>query len=136
MRRTKGFTLTEIMITVIILAIVTGLAIPGYFNTVEQARLNEAETTLNIIHLGEKIYRLNQGTFWNGGSNATVAAIDAALNIDISTAYYDDIDFSAVSANGYTVRATRNATAGGNTAWFIQYVWNDVTKARTRTSNP
>ena len=136
MRRIKGFTLTEIMITVVILAVIAGLAVPGYFNTVEQARMNEAETTLNIIHMGEKIYRLNQSTFWDGGANASVAAIDAALNVDISTTYYSVIDFSGVNANGYTVRATRNATAGGNTAWFIQYAWNDVTKVRTRTSNP
>ena len=62
----RGFTLVEIMITTVILAVVAALAIPAYTATVEQSRINEALTTINIIHMGEKIYKLNNSTFWNG----------------------------------------------------------------------
>ena len=131
-----GFTITEIMIATVILAVLAGLAVPSYFNTIETSRINEGITTLNIIHMGEKIYKLNNGTFWDGGSNATIAAVDAALGVDINPSFYNDIDFSAVSATGYTARVTRNATNGGNTAWYRQILWNDTTKTATNTQNP
>ncbi len=136
MTKKQGFTLTEVMIVITILSVMAGLAVPGYFRTIEQSRINEAVTTLNIIHMGEKIYRLNNGMFWDGGANASVANIDNSLNIDISPTYYNDIDFSSVNANGYTVRVTRNGTSGGNTSWFYQYAWNDATKVLTQTHNP
>lgn len=136
MRRARGYTLTEIMIVLTILSVMVGLAVPGFFRTIEQSRINEAVTTINIIHMGQKINKLNNNTFWDGGANASVAAIDAALNVDISAMFYDDIDFSGVTATGYTVRLNRNASQGGNTAWFYQYAWNDTTKVLTVTRNP
>jgi prepilin-type N-terminal cleavage/methylation domain-containing protein len=128
----RGFTLTEVMIVLTILAVLAGLAVPGYFRTVEQSRANEALTTLNIIHMGQKIYRLNNATFWNGGANATTANIMNNLNVDISPIYYTDIDFSGVGANGYTCTITRNNVQGGAGTRFYQYVWNDTTKALTQ----
>ena len=134
--RPSGFTMTEVMIALAIIAVLAGLAIPGYFRTIETSRGNEALTTLNIIHMGEKIYRLNNGTFWAGGLNATTASIDSNLNVDISPQFYDDIDFSAVTANGYTCRVTRNSSSGGSTSWWQEYVWDDVSKTLTYTHNP
>lgn len=127
----QGFTLTEVMITLVIMSVLAGLAIPGYFRTVEQSRANEAKTTLNIIHMGEKIYKLNNGTFWNGGPTAATADIMNNLNVDISPVYYTDIAFSGVSATGYTCRVTRNTVEGGAGSKWYQYRWNDTTKAFT-----
>ena len=131
----NGYTMTELLITLTIITILAGLAIPAYQRTVELSRRNEAITTLNVIHMGEKIFRINNGTFWDGGNNATVAAIDTALNVDIVPQYYDDIDFSAVSAAGYTCRATRNTSSGGSTTWWVQVV-GAPTGAPTQTQNP
>jgi type IV pilus assembly protein PilE len=137
MRVTRsGFTLTEIMIVVVIMAVMAGVAGPAYFQTVERSRSNEALATLNIIHMGQKIYRLNNPTFWNGGANAAPAAINANLGVDISPTFYTDIDFAGVGANGYTCRATRNNVQGGNPAWFVQYVWNDVNDTLQVNRNP
>ncbi len=135
-RHKRGFTLTEIMIALVVLAVLAGLAVPNYARTVEQSRIQEAVTTINIIHMGQKIYRLNNNTFWNGGSNASVANIDTNLNVDISPTFYTDIDFSGVSAAGYTVQVNRNSTSGGNTAWNYNYAWVDATKALTVTRTP
>lgn len=128
MRASKqGFTLTEVMITLTIMAVLAGLAVPGYFRTVEQSRANEAITTLNIIHMGQKIYRINNSTFWNGGLNATAGSVNTNLNVDIAPRYYTDIDFSGVDANGYTCTVTRNNVEGGAGSRWYRYTWNNTT---------
>ena len=130
----RGFTLSEIMIAITIMAVLAGLAIPGYFRTVEQSRANEAITNLNIIHMGEKIYRINNAAFWNGGGSATSGTINPALNVDISTRYYTSYVFSGVGANGYTVRVTRNNVEGGASSRWYQNTYDNATQALTSTS--
>lgn len=115
----NGFTLTEIIIAVAILAVMAGMAVPGYFRTVEQSRANEAITNLSIIHMGQKIYRINNGTYWNGGANATVAAINTALSVDIGATFYTDIDIAINGGVSYSARCTRNNVSGGaGTKWY------------------
>jgi len=122
-RAQGGFTLTEIIVAVAILAALAGLAVPGYFRTVEQSRANEAISNLSIIHVGQKIYRINNPTYWNGGANATVGAINAALSVDISAIFYTDIDFTTVAGVSYTATCTRNLVSGGaGTKWY-QYAF-------------
>lgn len=118
-RDRAGFTLTEIIIAVAILAVMAGMAVPGYFRTVEQSRANEAITNLSIIHMGQKIFRINNGTYWNGGANATVGAINTGLSVDISAMFYTDIDFTTNAGISYNARCTRNNVSGGaGTKWY------------------
>ena len=115
-----GFTLAEVLITIVILGVVAGLAVPTYFQQMEQTRSNEATVNLNAIYMGQKIYAMNNGgNFWNAGNNPTAASINAALNIDINPQFYDIISINA--NNGATPRtfsavARRNTTQGGDGA--------------------
>jgi len=59
-----GFTLTELLIVVIIVGIVATLALPMLVKTMEKAKLGEAASNLNLIRTGEKIYFLEYGTYW------------------------------------------------------------------------
>ena len=114
--KNKAFTLTEIIIVLAIIAIVVGLAVPGYFRTVEQSRSNEARTNLNIIHMGEKIYRINNGVFVAG---AAINALNTSLNTDMSATFYDTVSVTINGGTSYTARLTRNTTSGGaGTKWF------------------
>ena len=123
LQNTKAFTLVEIMIVIVILAIVAGMAIPAYNGTVERSRENEAVTNLNIIHMGEKIANINNGAFWGPGA-PTVLQINTNLNVDISTQYYD-ITALGVAGTVYTATATRNNTAGGD-GRFCTYSYDSV----------
>ena len=115
LRNDRAFTLTEIMVVLVIIAVVAGLAVPGYFRTVEQSRSNEALTNLNIIHMGEKIYRLNNGVFASG---ASIATLNTSLNTDMSATFYTTVSVT-ITATTYTARLTRNAVSGGaGTKWF------------------
>ncbi len=45
----NGFTLSEIMITVVIVGILSAIALPNYFNQVQRTKQNEAVATLSQI---------------------------------------------------------------------------------------
>ena len=116
----SGFTMMEIMITLVIVGMLAGLAIPGYFRTVEQSRSNEAKTNLNIIHMGEKLYSLNNAAYW--GSGATdIATANTNLGIDMSASYYTTVSVTHNANTSYTAKLTRNNTSGGASSKWFQY---------------
>ena len=47
----NGFTLSEIMITVVIVGILSAVALPNYFNQVQRTKQNEAAATLAQIQI-------------------------------------------------------------------------------------
>ncbi len=112
-RRESGFTLTEILIAIVVLGVLAGLALPNYFRTVEQARSNEAVANLNIIRMGERIYRLNNGRYWPNpdGTDNTLATINSTLNIELNTTYYNTLSVTSTSTGAaFTATASRGNT--------------------------
>ena len=119
LKKKYGFTLIEVLAVVVIVGVLAGLAIPSYFNTVEEARANEARVNLQIIRAGQKVFALNDANknYWNPGTNPAVATINSTLNVDITTQFYDVTSITADNAatpKTFTATATRNATQGGN----------------------
>lgn len=123
LRKNTGFTLIEILTAIVILTILAGLAVPNYFRTMEQARSNEARVNLQIILMGEKVYLLNNNTFWppGGPANATLSDINANLNIDIATPQYYTLAVSATTLTGTAATFLATATRGntGDKAFAI-----------------
>jgi len=58
-----GFTLMELMLTVIVLAILVSIAVPTYISTTERARAREAIATLNAIRAAEASYSAERRSF-------------------------------------------------------------------------
>ena len=59
----KGFTLTELLIVVAIVAILAAIALPRYLQG-EAARASEAISQISAIRLGEENYKTNQGHYY------------------------------------------------------------------------
>lgn len=113
MKDKAGFTLTEVLIAIVVVAVLAGLALPNYFRTVELARSNEATTNLRIIHAAQKIYHLNNNTYWPAGSSSSVlATINTNLNTDLSTQFYNTLQVSAGSGTGNAATFTAEARRG------------------------
>jgi prepilin-type N-terminal cleavage/methylation domain-containing protein len=51
-----GYTLTEVMVTVLIIGIVASMALPGYQRTMERGYWRGAQDILRAIYAGEQVY--------------------------------------------------------------------------------
>ena len=116
----KGFTLAEILVTVVILGILAGLAAPMYGSMIEGSRSNEAKASLSIILMAEKVYKLNStGQVYWGAGGTTAAAINTGLNIELMPRFYDANWSMAQAGNGagatFTARVERTGDA---TRWY------------------
>ena len=63
MRRSRGFTLTELMITVALIGTLAAIAIPEFFRYQARARRSEGFTHLAGIARSYKAYHAEQGRF-------------------------------------------------------------------------
>ncbi|MFT3785242.1 MAG: prepilin-type N-terminal cleavage/methylation domain-containing protein [Tepidisphaeraceae bacterium] len=85
-RSTKGFTLVEILIVVIILGILAAIVIPQFTSATTDARNNSASSLQNTIRSQLQLYRLEHNdqlpatmTGVSVGSNSTAAAWDSMI---------------------------------------------------------
>lgn len=93
MKRTKGFTLIELMIVVAIIGILSAIAIPAYTDYVTRAKISEATSTLADLRVKMEQYYLDNRTYPTGGcvvvvppavAGATELAVPAAANFAFS----------------------------------------------------
>lgn len=64
MKTTRGFTLIELMITVAILAIIAGIAIPAYHGYIRESRFAEAQNEIAQIKIAQSEYFLENNTYF------------------------------------------------------------------------
>ncbi|MGB5810664.1 MAG: prepilin-type N-terminal cleavage/methylation domain-containing protein [Polyangiales bacterium] len=63
MKRQQGFTVTELMIAVVIMGVLATLAIPGFTSYIYKSRLTEATTFLGEIKQRQESYRDEFGRY-------------------------------------------------------------------------
>lgn len=91
MRRIRGFTLIELMITVAVIAILAAVAYPSYDNYMKRSRRSAAEQLMQKIATREGQYLLDARSY-----NATIAGSNS-LNITST----DDWTCAATCTNPY-----------------------------------
>jgi len=108
----KGFTLLELLIVVVILAVLAGLALPQYLRTIARAKEGEGWQMLAAIRSAMTRYYAEFGDVTN-----VDAAVGTSLDIDDpndAPKRMFDYSIAAVTANTYefTITATPTITAG------------------------
>src|SRR5882762_10604575 len=63
LRRTRGFTLIEILVVITILGILAALIVPRVMDRPDQARATAARADVNAIMGALKLYRLDNGAY-------------------------------------------------------------------------
>ncbi len=62
-RRTKGFTLVEIMAVVLILALLMGIAAKNFIGMTDKARVTTTKATLKQLHQAVNMFKLDTGRY-------------------------------------------------------------------------
>ena len=103
MRHRRGFTLIELMIVVLVIAVLASIALSGYNNQVRKSRRSEAKQVLSDLSLKQEKYRSNNTTY------------GTALQIGgVATAKYYTVTMVASSNTG--TNYTFNAVPSGDQA--------------------
>lgn len=119
-RRVRGFTLIEVMITVVIIAILAAVAYPSYMDYVRRGNRSAAQTFMMTIANRQEQYLL---------TNRSYAATPAALSLIQPPETTDRYTFAInlPTTTSYTI----TATATGN-----QAVDGDLTLSSDGTKTP
>ncbi|MSR22518.1 MAG: type II secretion system protein GspG [Gemmatimonadetes bacterium] len=63
MRQRSGFTLLELMVVILVLALLAGLVAPQIFGRVSEARITTARTQIELLGVALDNYRLDNGFY-------------------------------------------------------------------------
>lgn len=107
-RKHRGFTLLELMIVVVVVAILASFAIPSYLSQVRKSRRSDATSTLGDLQLRQERYRAEHATF------GTLAQLNAATTS--SNGYYT-MSLATLSGNCPNM-ATTTAESTSNSYWL------------------
>lgn len=98
--KTAGLSLIEIMITLVIVAVIAGLAYPRYQKMVSRSKQTEAKTMLQAIYVGQDLYKT---------ANQVYADNLEMLDIQIpADARYTYSCKTAANGAAFTARAVAN----------------------------
>lgn len=98
MKNKGGFTLIELMITVVVIAILAVIAVYMYFDNIRTSRRSDAINTIASISMAEERYRTTNSQYgtlaqvWNG--------------VTTSPGGYYTLSISNLGATTYTITAT------------------------------
>ena len=130
----RGFTVTELLIAVVIVSILAAVAIPAYSSNVRKGRQVNAQRVLMALAQAEEIYR-----FENGQYTGTVAQLTALGFVDDSTGpsaggqWYPQANITFTPANPTT---TFTAQIWGSIGGSVNDIWTiDQNGTLTNTQN-
>jgi|GEM_PF-614631 len=108
----RGFTLIELMIVVVIIAILAAMAIPRFMRASVKSKQSEARLILKQIYTMERAYRQEKDTYYPGDGSTIVAQpgeVIAPLGVEIMPAVYYSYSITGDAT-------TFSATAGSKSA--------------------
>jgi len=120
MRKEKGFTLIELMVVIVIIAILAAVALPNFMGATEKARESAVTSAVKTLQTSLELYAtdhngeytdnleiLEDGNYLPGGkypnnpaTNAPYSSIEDAIPKDVQYAITYSYD---ASTNGYTI---------------------------------
>lgn len=88
-QKVKGYTLIEVVVTIIVLGILTSLALPKLGSTIERGRAAEAMQILQAMLTAQRMYESENGAYLGGG---TPEGACGWVELDVSFLNSDSFD--------------------------------------------
>jgi type IV pilus assembly protein PilE len=103
--RVRGFTIIELMIVVVVLALLAAVALPSFLDSLRKSKRTEAFNALTTVQQAQERWRTNEPAYANN-LTAAPTADPPGLGLSGTTAggLYT-IALTGVSSTGYTVTA-------------------------------
>ena len=98
----NGFTLVELLVVVVIIAILAAIAIPLYTNYLQRARRADAKTALEQVRAAQEMWRAEKGVY--SLDRTELQTTMSAPDTNISKYY--TWAFTATGAAAWTAQAT------------------------------
>jgi len=111
-RKHSGFTLIELMIVLVVVAILASFAIPSYLSQVRKSRRSDATSTLGDLQLRQERYRAENATY---GTVIQLGLTTSGTSYASPNGYYT-VSLGTVSGNCPTTGSTAETTA--NSYWL------------------
>ena len=103
----KGFTLTELLITVIIIGLVAAFAVPNYTRTIERSRFRDARAKVIAIHAALEMEEVKTQAYGDGSTITGLDNINTKLGLNL-TDPDGNFTFSYIAAGTFDITADRN----------------------------
>jgi prepilin-type N-terminal cleavage/methylation domain-containing protein len=118
----KGFTILELLITVLIVGVLASLAIPRFGTMVQRVYVKEALENIGILRESFEVCYIQSGSFQDCKFiDQPFTVFDPSANINI----HFDYKINSVSEKGYKIHATRNTKDWGDGSSEVQFTLKD-----------
>jgi type IV pilus assembly protein PilE len=113
--RCKGFTLTELVIVVVIVGILAAIALPSYSKQIQKSRRSDAKSALVGAAGQMERYFTERGTY------ATATLGSGGVYANTTQNGYYTLSFANLDATSYTLKATPAGAQTGDPCGNLTY---------------
>jgi prepilin-type N-terminal cleavage/methylation domain-containing protein len=116
----SGFTLMEMIITIVIIGVMTAFALPNYFKALEHQKERDAAVQLQTLHAAAALYHAQNRRVYPAGI-LSVSAVNSIFNTNITPDAGSTFEYNGAAGGGTYTAVFRWTTGGvGKTARINQ----------------